>query len=154
MSIKLISLIAIIPSVLFSQQLQITPVPPATIKSLQYREFLKAKKSKLIVFMPAKYVKATLKVGMNRANVRTFATSIAQNIESKEATSEIMDDIEANDLTALVGYDFRIKFYIAKNYRIILRTQSFVSSSTVTNKSIGFIWKIQYGKFKQTPHFI
>lgn len=123
-------------------------VPESTIKSLQYHEYLKLKKSRMVEFMPAKYVKFTLKVGMNRSGISKLTSSVLESLESREALSDIVDDMDSPDIIAsIIGYDLRVKFYVHKNFRILLRSQTF-SRGNNANNSIGVIWKIPIMKYK------
>lgn len=88
-------------------------------------------------FRPHKYVKFTFKV---ITDFKSILTKISTNSDIKSNLSEVTE----SDITATLGYDARIKFYINKKTNLVLR----VNYMNQPNYSVGIIIKLKNSKHR------
>ncbi len=103
------------------------------IESLQYHTIIK--REKMIAYQPLDFVKLTMKIGMNK---NALSKINVREILSNDL-SEAIKDVEPSDIATMAKYDIRLKFYVLKIYRIILRTQ--IIGSNKNSYTIGVVWK-------------
>lgn len=90
---------------------------------MQYKE---SKNSRIFTLVSAKYVKFTIKVGAN--------TTILSNTNGIDD----MNDLENIEINSFINYDLRLKLYIMKKIRIVLRTKTSIENSYIN--TIGLIY--------------
>lgn len=101
------------------------PEPKINNAILQYRP---AKASDgVFAFVPLQKIKITIKAGMNGSTL-------------EKDVKDSFNDTEPVDALAILKYDTRLKIYLSKRWRIIMRAQFLGTNKDIY--TLGFVWKV------------
>jgi hypothetical protein len=130
---KIITLILLILSLSVSAQFhRDTVVHIIDVKHMQYQPCYR---TGINTFTPVNWIKVTTKIGINTSAAKQDFISIVEKNGQ---------EIEPFELYNLFGYDTRIKFYLTKRLRILIKTQYFGSMPGFPNQhyySAGLFYK-------------
>ena len=89
----------------------------------------------MLTYSPMHKVKITIKTGLNR-NIICAVDSAALIAGDYE---DAFNDVEASETVNILRYDARVKFYISKRWRFIMRAQLLGFNRNLY--TFGFFWK-------------
>lgn len=105
------------------------------ITLLQYHQ-IQLRKFRMLTISPLRMVKFTLKAGFNGGIVSKINTRDLITGDFQDAFNEM----EPQDALSIVKYDARLKVYLSKRWRLLMRAQVLGFGKNIY--SAGFFWKV------------
>lgn len=108
---------------------------PINTALIQYHQ-IQQRQAKVFSYKPINKVKLTFHAGLNSNIVSKVNIDTLKSGDFKDA----FNDVEVEDATMIGKYDGRMKIYISRRWRILIRAQ--IIGLNNNNYTFGLYWKV------------